>query len=485
MSKSLGISLLALATFVSSATVHNSSSIHAILSANQHSANKFASLDIVENLNLFSLRSSGAKSNDILFISLLSDLLPIPLHSSLYFISEFAKNPDLNTPFSWSFLSIINEKALDYFYTEFQKQSITFPIPVTTIPTKNLNSKYQCASLASSGVNLDLNFNFMWDTYLPEVDPADPSFKRSTLFETPCEANFHGDKPFSEVETTNLKNLILKLKPKLVVFLRQNVPANDEDFNVSKLVFPYKFHPKPKTYMNELDSNVYENMQNILNDARDDFRWSYKAGTQYGFFGETLPGSLIDWTFDQAGIWAVELHLAGMAKYWTEDFNFEEISEKHFKPLMALAKHSRSLTTKQTPKHQTIIRHALKAVTIGPFFLGFILLIILGIAYIIARFWLGYDNIWTRFTKLVDGVKLWNLRRNYVGVETEDNEFESSNIHSGARPGDVELAMARKQRRRDLFIVDEDDNEQVEDEDEMEELAEIWRNELEGVRNRG
>ncbi|TPX66836.1 hypothetical protein SpCBS45565_g04168 [Spizellomyces sp. 'palustris'] len=267
------------------------------------------------------------------------------------------------------------------------------------------NLRITCENQAASGVDLSRNWGYMWDTYLPDRD-----LKQNTEeYEDNCLPFYHGTLPFSEPETDVLQRFIKKEKPASTIFFRQTVSEKPA------IIIPYMFHPSnSSTQSNVLkmmrteDAKVYSQLTGAMNDAVGKM---YSVGSAWEVLKRTISGSEVDWTFDQAGSFAVMVQVAGdVAKD-----GMEKIVEKHLNATLTFANVARTLPAKSAKPGKSIVKHIQTAVYLLPMILGAVLALILLTGYMIARF-LGYDKIWDRFVFFVHRLKRWRMYRNYRGL---------------------------------------------------------------------
>ncbi|KAI8592514.1 hypothetical protein BDZ88DRAFT_406795 [Geranomyces variabilis] len=268
-----------------------------------------------------------------------------------------------------------------------------------------------CDNASLAGVDLTKNWDFHFDTYLPSSD-VDANIQK---YENPCSLSYHGDAPFSEPETAALKTLIdTTLKPKAVLFFRQTTKPQPS------LVIPYAYHPSNASVQSSRqlfrpeDAKEYDAITAAMNtDSK-----TYNVGTMWDVAGETVSGSELDWTFDQAGIFAVSVMVAP-----NTDPAVDYSGSKHLPSTLALAKMISTLPAKAAkPSKNPVLKHIKKAVLNVPLILGALAALFLAVGYGVARF-LGYDKIWDRFTLGVNRIKRWRMTRNYrqLGAQAVDD----------------------------------------------------------------
>ncbi|KAJ3174938.1 hypothetical protein HDU87_006604 [Geranomyces variabilis] len=273
------------------------------------------------------------------------------------------------------------------------------------------NRRKGCDDASLAGVDLSKNWDFHFDTYLPSSD-VDANIKK---YEDPCSPSYHGDAPFSEPETAALKTLIdTTVKPKAVLFFRQTTNAQPA------LVIPYAYHPSnaavqsTRQLFRPEDAKEFEAITAAMNtDGK-----TYAVSTMWDVAGETVSGSEMDWTFDQAGIFAVSVMVAP-----NTDSAIEYSGSKHLPSTLALANMISTLPAKAAkPNKKGVFKHIKKAVLNVPLVLGALAALFLAVGYGVARY-LGYDKIWDRFTLGVNRIKRWRMTRNYrqLGAQPVDD----------------------------------------------------------------
>ncbi|KAJ3160438.1 hypothetical protein HDU86_000772 [Geranomyces michiganensis] len=351
--------------------------------------------------NKANLATPLASRPSLLITSLSAGDEPSSLAASLGIARYFADNPPevsaLLSAIKIVFVPIVNPDAW------FAATNIAF--------TKKSRRK-GCSDPSLAGVDLTRNWDFHFDTYLPSSD-MDANIKK---YEEPCSPFYHGEAPFSEPETAALKTLIDSSKPKAVLFFRQTSNLRPS------LVIPYAYHPSNSSVQSSRqlfrpeDAKEYDAITSAMNVNN-----TYDVGTMWDRANETVSGSELDWTFDQAGVFAVSVLVSP-----NTDQKAELSGSKHLQSTLALANMITTLPAKAAkPSKNPVLKHIKKAVLNVPLILGALAALFLAVGYGTARF-LGYDKIWDRFTLGVNRIKRWRMTRNYrqLGTQAVDDGDE-------------------------------------------------------------
>ncbi|KAI9206958.1 uncharacterized protein BJ171DRAFT_309534 [Polychytrium aggregatum] len=292
------------------------------------------------------------------------------------------------------------------------------------------NRASTCRNDSQSGVNLGHNWGYMWDTYLglnETVMAAD--------YEVACAQGYHGPEPFSEKETASLRDFILREKPKTGIFFHQRGHRGP-----SRIIIPYTFHPDPDSITLPPDRAVLQNLTGALNQAVGGI---FDVGSAWSLNRRTIAGSEVDWTFDQGNVFSLIVQIGLMADgYWPKSPEIATLIRPHVQTVLTLARQTLYLPNKRAKPNKTIIRHIQNAALYAPVIMGLILAMLLGLAYVVARF-LGYDNIWGRFSLMIKRLRWGDLRGGYRGLATtggksgdededEDGDFEFEIFEGGS-----------------------------------------------------
>lgn len=260
-----------------------------------------------------------------------------------------------------------------------------------------------------SGVNLGHNWGYMWDTYLPELTQT-----IQHTFEDPCSIEYHGPYPFSEPESIAIRDFILKEKPKTGAFLHQRGFSSEK----SRMILPYTYHHDPNKVTLIPDQEIFIKLSLAMNKASGN---EYEVGSAYNLTGRAIPGSEIDWAFDQGNSFSIILQIAVQKDgYWPESTAFDSLTTKHVDTILLISRHARFLPNKKAIPHKQISKHLAKAIHLLPVLLSLILILLLAIGYVIARF-LGYDNIFGRFKTFWNRIRWGDLRGGYTGLKQDGN----------------------------------------------------------------
>ncbi|KAI8807680.1 hypothetical protein BJ742DRAFT_811517 [Cladochytrium replicatum] len=439
------------------------------------------------------------------------------------------------------FVPVVNPDGYEAFRRQFEKLSSAngdsasnegYRLTYDKFSKKN-RGDYCAADDLKRGVNLLYNFDYMWDTYLPENEKVDSNvIPRSNIFSDECGTRFHGPAPFSEPETEALRNCFKHEQPKLAIFMRQRLDIEDAEFGrsgvsiepgSSRVVFPYTYAPEPTAnmFVNEKDWSFFKSLVDSMNTAsgapgsdygsgkKTDVPAMYVGGGAMEILGMTMPGTDVDWAFDQVGAFAMSLQLGGAEQSLPMKQDIEKLASKHLHPILSFAARVLEVPKKQTPKHRSMLHTKIgRAVTYGPLIAGIILLTVLSIGYVIARFYLKYDRVWERFKTGAERFRRrWTVYKEYSAVRTGSSRKqrrgnrESSTRRGGEAGGP--FFVVDEDAGQDPFWPDEDEieddldgtpsvgggasrpsaaggreDDDDEDDDAMEALAEAWRNEM-------
>ncbi|KAI8805780.1 hypothetical protein BJ742DRAFT_855669 [Cladochytrium replicatum] len=439
------------------------------------------------------------------------------------------------------FVPVVNPDGYEAFRRQFERLSRTnsdresneaYRLTFDKFSKKN-RGDYCSADDLKRGVNLVYNFDYMWDTYLPENEKIDANtIPRSNIFSDECGNRYHGPAPFSEPETEALRNCFKHEKPKLAIFMRQRLDVEDAEFSRSgvsiepgrsRVVFPYTYAPEPTAnmFVNENDWSFFNSLVESMNTAsgapgsdsgsgrKTDVPAMYVGGGAMEILGMTMPGTDVDWAFDQVGAFSVSLQLGGAEHSLPMKQDIEKLASKHLHPILSFAARALDAPKKQTPKHRSILHTKIgRAVTYGPLVAGIVLLTVLSIGYVIARFYLKYDRIWERFRTGAERFRRrWTLYKEYSAVRTGSSRKQrrsnrDTSNRRGSRAGGP-FFVVDEEAGQDPFWPDEDEVEDEldgapsigggasrpnpagghqddddDDDDAIEALAEAWRNEM-------
>lgn len=203
------------------------------------------------------------------------------------------------------FVPVINPDGYEKLVTQFNATS--------TEPLSLKNNANTCPSDPSkSGVNLGHNwataFNF-------DIDSEEDSIV--VPYRSPCGTSYQGPSAFSEPETQAMRDLILKLKPSLVLFFHQRAGSAD-----SRIIYPYTSQKEPLKSILKDDFNVFIGIIKIMNDkAPTQIRGpntkrpkqDYYSGSAIEIMSHTITGSEIDWTFEEGNAFSLIIQVGSQS----------------------------------------------------------------------------------------------------------------------------------------------------------------------------
>ena len=261
-----------------------------------------------------SATSPVATSFVIYVIRKLLDMRDDPLVSYLLAVIRF------------SFVPVVNPDALQAQSAYFKGGNGSFGSFATNANATACTRYFLCSS-KESGVNLNRNYGYMWG-----VDDIGSSNQ-------PCDPQYRGVSPFSELETIAVATLLMQAKVSMAVnyegmgnyYLRPVMYANDSDKAAYSAAFQRSFY------------------EGIGKDGG--FPEGAKVGTMEAVLKKRANGALIDWLYSK-DIPAYEVAL-GLASTGNElnSADLQQIYDAHWSGFLAIAKRATTYPRYETTQN--------------------------------------------------------------------------------------------------------------------------------------
>ncbi|CAF4763648.1 unnamed protein product [Pieris macdunnoughi] len=188
-----------------------------------------------------------------------------PVTYAIHKLVENVTEPDLLDKFDWIFLPMANP------------DSYNFSIVSSVVWQKTRSTDNHPLSAVCLGADMDRNFEFAWR-------PID-------LDGTPCTPLYSGNRPFSEIETRNLRDIIHENLNRLRMYI------SFDSFG-SKVLYPWGHEPTLSTQalgLHTVGVAMAEAMNKYAEDNEHPFPLGYSVGSEAIMRGYTVGGMSTDY----------------------------------------------------------------------------------------------------------------------------------------------------------------------------------------------
>ncbi|TPX33237.1 hypothetical protein SmJEL517_g03863 [Synchytrium microbalum] len=375
----------------------------------------------LRNRNLGGLVITSAKNTTIpttdrptiLIVSLLDAQTPLALMTSLYLINKLSETelPILSST-RLVVMPLVNADA-------WEKAEPGYV-------SRNKNMASTCSADADlDGVDLTRNYDVYWTTYSGnDTDAARMDH------EDGCSNIYHGKRPNEEPETRAVLGALDKFKPKALLMLSQLPPVinNSSPFEARKtrIVSPYTY--SPTLIPSPADQVAYKLLVESITNTTS--AMDLYAGSGLSKLPYLRPGSLLDYAFDARGIFSLELVLSvgshsASDSIWVASDQLISVISPHTDAIINLLSVIPQLPAKASRPGTSIGGKVANTIFFGPLLFGFVLLLMLGTVWAVARYVFQYDNLFVRFRNWWRRADRWlNRHRGFsrLGDKPPDDE---------------------------------------------------------------